>query len=151
MVDNADDGYIINYMVEYSMSTLDLTLRALADPTRRAMLTRISQGECTVSELAEPFDMSLAAASKHIQVLERAKFVEKYKAGRVITCRATLSPLAEVMELLEELGRYWNRQLDSLEEYLASEDKKKGANNGKKTKRNTTSVSDSTYDTRKKR
>ncbi len=136
-------------MVEYMGSSLDLTLRALADPTRRAMLTRIAQGECTVSELAEPFDMSLAAVSKHIQVLERANFVKKIKSGRVITCRAALSPLGEVMDLMENLGKYWNRQLDSLEEYLANEDKAKGTGNGKKEKY--THSRYSTNDSRKKR
>jgi DNA-binding transcriptional ArsR family regulator len=107
-------------MVNYSSETLDRSLYALSDPTRRAILARIAQGETTVSELAEPFDMSLAAVSKHLQVLERANFLKKTKSGRTITCRATLNPLHEVLELLEDLGRYWNLQLDSLEKYLAN-------------------------------
>ncbi|MBN8548346.1 MAG: winged helix-turn-helix transcriptional regulator [Deltaproteobacteria bacterium] len=107
-------------MVDYSSSSLDRSLYALSDPTRRAILARIAQGETSVSELAKPFDMSLAAVSKHLQVLERAHFLKKTKSGRTITCRATLSPLAEVRDLLEDLGRYWNQQLDSLEKFLAS-------------------------------
>lgn len=123
-------------MVNYFSESLDRSLYALSDPTRRAILARISQGEISVSELAEPFDMSLAAVSKHLQVLERAKFLKKTKNGRTITCKATLSPLNEVTELLEDLKKYWNKQLDSLEEYLANNTEGK---NGNTIKRNTNS------------
>lgn len=121
-------------MVNYSSETLNRSLHALSDPTRRAILARIAQGQTTVTELAEPFDMSLAAVSKHLRVLERAKFLKKVKSGRTITCSATLDPLNEVMELLEDLGKYWNRQLDSLERYLATATNSKGAKHGKKKK-----------------
>lgn len=138
-------------MVNYSSKTLDRSLYALSDPTRRAILARIAQGETTVSELAEPFDMSLAAISKHVQVLERAQFLEKTKHGRTITCKATLQPLAEVMELLEDLGKFWNLQLNSLEEYLASNLDKKEMNHEQQKKQHATKVSDSKSSQRKKR
>ncbi len=106
-------------MVEYNSNSLDLSFYALSDPTRRAILARIVKEDLTVGELADPFEMSLAAVSKHLQVLERARFIKKTKVGRVITCKATLEPLGEMKQLLEELGSYWNNQLDSLERYLA--------------------------------
>ena len=137
-------------MVNYSSKTLDLSLHALSDPTRRAILARIAQGDTNVSELAEPFNMSLAAVSKHLQVLERANFLKKVKSGRTTTCVATLSPLNEVMELMEDLGKYWNRQLDSLEKYLANNIETKEAKHGQKNK-NTTDISNSTHNSRKKR
>lgn len=138
-------------MVNYSSRSLDRSLHALADPTRRAMLARIAKGDSTVSELAGPFNMSLAAVSKHLQVLERAKFVKKTKAGRVVTCTATLEPLSEMSKLLEDLGSYWNRQLDSLERYLADELDKEEKNGTTKTKKRNTSVTGSpTRHSRKK-
>jgi DNA-binding transcriptional ArsR family regulator len=138
-------------MVNYSSETLDRSLYALSDPTRRAILARIAQGETTVSELAEPFDMSLAAVSKHLQVLERANFLKKVKSGRTITCRATLNPLTEVMELLEDLSRYWNRQLDSLEEYLANNLDQTEVKNGKQSIQHPPKSRSTTRHPRKKR
>lgn len=138
-------------MVNYSSETLDRSLYALSDPTRRAILARIAQGETTVTELAKPFDMSLAAVSKHLQVLERAHFLKKVKNGRTITCQATLSPLSEVLELLEDLGKYWNRQLDSLEKYLASNLDQDEAQHGKADKQRSTKASGSPRHQRKKR
>ena len=138
-------------MVNYSSETLDRSLYALSDPTRRAILARIAKGETTVSELAEPFDMSLAAVSKHLQVLERANFLKKSKSGRTITCTATLAPLSEVMELLEDLGKYWNQQLDSLERYLANDLDEKEVKHGKTGKQSSTSTSNSTRNKGKKR
>ena len=138
-------------MVNYSSKTLDRSLYALSDPTRRAILARIAQGETTVSELAAPFDMSLAAVSKHLQVLERAKFLKKFKSGRTITCTATLAPLSEVMELMEDLGKYWNRQLDSLEKFLANNLDDKDVKHGKAGKQSSASVSNSTRSKSKKR
>ncbi len=129
-------------MVEQLQSSLDLSFYALSDPTRRSMLARIALGiPVTVSELAEPFDMSLAAVSKHLQVLEKANFIKKTKTGRVITCQATLEPLGEMMELLEDLGRYWNSKLDSLETFLAN-DLKKGEKNDRTNSSKSTSISD---------
>ncbi len=138
-------------MVNYSSESLDRSLYALSDPTRRAILARITQGETTVTELAAPFDMSLAAVSKHLQVLERAKFLKKTKVGRTITCRATLTPLTEVMALLEDLGKFWNRQLDSLETYLANNLDQKEEKNGKRNKELPDRTRRSTRHQRKKR
>jgi DNA-binding transcriptional ArsR family regulator len=117
---------IFNYMVDYRTESLDRTFHALSDATRRAMLLRMSRGECSVSELAEPFDLTLAAVSKHLKVLEEANFVRKSKEGRVVRCRAELAPLKEVSALLEQLGRQWNRRLDALEEFLKMDQESEG-------------------------
>ncbi|MCC6953036.1 MAG: winged helix-turn-helix transcriptional regulator [Deltaproteobacteria bacterium] len=138
-------------MVNHSSRALDRAFQALSDPTRRAILARIVKGDSTVGELAEPFNMSLAAVSKHLQVLERAKFVKKMKSGRVVTCRATLEPLGEMTALLEELGRYWNRQLDSLEAFLATELTNKEEQNGKQGGESSAGARRSTSRSRKKR
>lgn len=138
-------------MVNYSSRALDRAFQALSDPTRRAILARIVKGDSTVGELAEPFNMSLAAVSKHLQVLERAKFVKKMKSGRVVTCRATLEPLGEMTALLEDLGRYWNRQLDSLEAFLATELTNKEEQNGKQGGESSAGARRSTSRSRKKR
>lgn len=137
-------------MVKYSSHSLDISFRALSDPTRRKMLSLMSKGDLTVSDLAEPFNMSLAAVSKHLQVLEKAKFIKKIKSGRVITCRATLEPLGEMRDLLEDLGKYWNQQLDSLESYLANEIEE-GTEHGTSKKRSSAITSNQKSSTRKKR
>lgn len=105
-------------MVEYEADTLSRSLKALADPTRREILSRLSGTELTVGVLAEPFNMSLAAVSKHLKVLEQAQLVEKVRDGTSYRCRANLAPLAEVTELLERLGSFWRGRLDQLEEIL---------------------------------
>ena len=138
-------------MVKYSSHSLDISFRALSDPTRRKMLSLMSKGDLTVSDLAEPFNMSLAAVSKHLQVLEKAKFIKKIKSGRVITCRATLEPLGEMRDLLEDLGKYWNQQLDSLESYLANEIEQEGTKHGTSKKRSSTITGNPKSSSRKKR
>lgn len=100
---------------------LDLIFKALGDQTRRKMLRRLTLGEASVSELAEPFDMSLAAVSKHLKVLESARMVEKTKDGRNYFCRANLKPLSEVVTVLEGLGSFWRDRLESLDRFLTSE------------------------------
>ncbi len=112
-------------MVEYSSRELDLAFHALSDPTRRSMLARLAKGECTVSQLAEPYALTFAGVSKHLKVLEEARFVQKKKQGRVYRCRANLEPLEPVMNLLEELASFWSGQLDSLEDYFENEKKQK--------------------------
>lgn len=119
-------------MVKYSSDRLDLIFKALSDSTRRAMLYQLSKKELSVTELAKPFDMSLAAVSKHLKVLNQADFLEKTKDGRNYRCRANLSPLDGVTELLEELGAHWRRQLDSLDIFLTNEIKKKEKESGSK-------------------
>ena len=85
----------------------------------------MAQKECSVSELAAPHDMSLAAISKHLKILAKAAFVEKAKEGRTFRCRANLKPLDPIYGLLEELGQFWRDRLDALEQYLATEDLEK--------------------------
>ena len=138
-------------MVNYSSDSLDRSFRALSDPTRRTMLALIAKGDLTVGDLAEPFNMYLAAVSKHLQVLERAKFIKKTKSGRIITCRATLEPLTEMNALLEDLGRYWNSQLDSLENYLETELTQERERHGTNKKRISASSGNKKGSTSKKR
>jgi DNA-binding transcriptional ArsR family regulator len=109
-------------MVEYQTSQLDELFRALADPTRRAMLSDLAQGPRTVSELAAPFDISLAGASKHIQMLERAGLIQRDVQGRVHTCRLDARPMHAGAEWLRHYERFWNRKLDVLESILKAED-----------------------------
>jgi DNA-binding transcriptional ArsR family regulator len=102
-------------MVEQHSPDLDAVFKALADPTRRAMLQRLADEELSVSALAEPLDMSLAAASKHIQVLERAGLVRRTVHGRTHTCRLDAQPLHAGMEWLRHYERFWTERVDALE------------------------------------
>jgi DNA-binding transcriptional ArsR family regulator len=104
-------------MVEYS-SSLDQVFRALGDTTRRAMLQRLAGREHTVGELAEPFAMSLASASKHIKMLERAGLVTRRVRGRIHYCRLNPKPLAKADEWLRTYERLWDLRLARLEELL---------------------------------
>jgi len=101
-------------MVEYKSRQEDV-FRALADPTRRAMLERLTAADLTVSDLAEPFDMSLAAASKHLSVLEEAGLVVRRKRGRQRICSFAPAGLIEVRDWVERYVGYWNARLDALE------------------------------------
>jgi DNA-binding transcriptional ArsR family regulator len=105
-------------MVEYLDSHLDSVFRALGDPTRRQMLRELASGEKTVTQLAEPFDMSLAAASKHIKVLESTGLVQRQVNGRVHVCRINAQPLAQASEWLRHYEQFWNSRLDVLEHLL---------------------------------
>ena len=86
---------------------LSLTLAALADPTRRAILARLSRGEASVNELAEPFDMTLAAVSKHIKVLETAGLVSRGRQGQWRPCRLEAGPMRDVAALMEFYRSFW--------------------------------------------
>jgi len=97
---------------------LDNTLLALADPTRRAILSRLSQGEARVTELAQPFDMSLNAVSKHILILERAGLVRRRRRGREHFLSVRPRPLAEAADWIEAYRRSWEESLVRLEHYL---------------------------------
>ena len=108
-------------MVNYSSDQLDSIFKALSDSTRRAILLQLTKGESSVSELAAPFNMSLAAISKHLKVLESANFVSKTKQGRNYRCTANLEPLDGITDLLERLGSFWRQQLESLDEFLTNE------------------------------
>ncbi|HSM02736.1 MAG TPA: metalloregulator ArsR/SmtB family transcription factor [Acidimicrobiia bacterium] len=97
---------------------LDRRLAALSDPTRRAIVERLSEGEATVSELAEPFEMSLPAVLKHLGVLESAGLMRSHKVGRVKTCRLDPAALDPVAAWVEERREIWKRRLDALERHL---------------------------------
>ena len=97
---------------------LDTLFQALADPTRRAMLQALARQPRTVGELAAPFDISLAGASKHIQVLERAGLIRREVQGRVHTCRLDARPLHAGAEWIRHYERFWNAKLDTLEALL---------------------------------
>ncbi len=98
---------------------LSATLSALADPTRRAILARLSAGEATVGELAEPFAMSLPAVSKHLRVLERAGLITRGREAQWRPCRLAPEPLRDLSAWLETYRRHWEARFDRLETYLA--------------------------------
>jgi DNA-binding transcriptional ArsR family regulator len=102
---------------------LDRVFHALGDPTRRAMLRRLARQEHTVGELAEPFRMSLAAASTHVKTLERAGLVRRTVRGRTHFCQINPQPLAEANEWLRSYERLWTRRLAALEAMLRHPDK----------------------------
>ena len=97
---------------------LDAMFQALADPTRRAMLERLSQSPASVSELAQPFDMSLPAIVQHLQVLEAAGVVASEKVGRVRTCRINVGALSQAETWIHQRRTEWERKLDRLGAYL---------------------------------
>src|SRR5271156_6737210 len=111
---------LFNRMVQQNMTQerLDATFSALADPTRRAILARLASGETSVSELAEPFAMSLPAISKHLKVLQRAGLIERGREAQWRPCRLAAAPLKDASDWLEHYRRFWEESLDRLEEYL---------------------------------
>lgn len=109
-------------MVESSAPALDAVFQALTDPTRRAMLRSLAVGERNIGELAAPFAMSLAAASKHVKVLERAGLVRRVIQGRTHVCRLDPAPLAAADEWLRFYEQFWHRRLDALDALLKAED-----------------------------
>lgn len=109
-------------MVDNKPDPLDGIFHALADPTRRAMLGDLAAGPRTVGALAAPHAISLAGASKHIQVLERAGLLRREVQGRVHTCRLEAQPLHAGMEWIRHYERFWSRSLDALEALLKAED-----------------------------
>jgi DNA-binding transcriptional ArsR family regulator len=97
---------------------LSITLAALVDPTRRAILARLISGEASVTELAEPFEMSLPAVSKHLKVLERAGLIRRGREAQWRPCRLEAGPLKEVADWLEHYRRFWEQSFDRLGDYL---------------------------------
>jgi DNA-binding transcriptional ArsR family regulator len=114
-------------MVYYQSPALDNTFAALSDATRRGILARLAQGEASISDLAAPYDMSLPAVSKHLRVLERAKLVERRKDGRVHRCRLIAEPMKGAAEWIEKYRQFWERQFDSLAQYLEGSQKEENA------------------------
>jgi DNA-binding transcriptional ArsR family regulator len=101
-----------------SADPLTSTFAALADPTRRAILARLSSGEASVTELASPFDMSLPAISKHLKVLERAGLITRTREAQWRPCRIHGAPLQQVANWVEDYRAFWEQRLDRLGEYL---------------------------------
>lgn len=97
---------------------LSATFAALADPTRRAILARLQKGEASVQELAEPFDMSLPAVSKHLRVLERAGLIARSRDAQRRPCRIAAAPLKEAADWMEGYRRFWDESFDRLDEVL---------------------------------
>jgi DNA-binding transcriptional ArsR family regulator len=105
-------------MVKYSNDTLDATFGALSDPTRRAILARLAKSEAQVTELAEPFGISLPAVSKHLKVLENAGLIQRHKDGRVHRFTVNPAPLRSAQSWIDHYQRFWTQQLGSLGDYL---------------------------------
>jgi DNA-binding transcriptional ArsR family regulator len=101
-----------------SPDRLSTTFAALADPTRRAILARLAAGEASVTELAEPFAMSLPAISKHLKVLERAGLIARGREAQWRPCRLEAGPLKDAADWLEHYRRFWEESFDRLEDYL---------------------------------
>lgn len=112
-------------MVESELAQLNAVFQALGDATRRRMLRELSEGEKTVGELAAPFEMSLAAASKHIKVLERAGLIRREVRWRSRVCHLNPGPLASAQQWLKQYERFWTGRLDVLERLLREEDASK--------------------------
>ena len=115
-------------MVELKVPELSDIFHALSDPTRRRMLVELTSGERTVGQLALPFAMSLAAASKHIKVLESAGLIQREVRGRAHLCRLDPGPLESAHEWLSFYERFWTARLDILDRLLRDEDEQKSAN-----------------------
>jgi DNA-binding transcriptional ArsR family regulator len=111
-------GLIFNHMVKYSNARLDATFGALSDPTRRAILARLSSGEVTVGELAAPFACSLPAISKHLRVLEEAGLVTRKKRGREQHVKLKAKPMQEAAEWISFYRRFWEDQLSALARFV---------------------------------
>ena len=125
VVDYQNRLSIFNNMVELQTPQLNAIFRALGDATRRQMLRDLSNGERTVSQLAEPFEISLAAASKHIKALENAGLIRREVRGRTHLCRLNPGPLASAHQWLSFYERFWTERLDILERLLREEDARK--------------------------
>lgn len=110
---------------------LSATFAALADPTRRAILARLTTGEASVNELAEPFDISLPAVSKHLKVLERAGLITRGREAQWRPCTLQAGPLKDIANWVEQYRRFWEQSFDRLDEYL-KELQGKDKRNGRK-------------------
>jgi DNA-binding transcriptional ArsR family regulator len=111
---------------------LSTTFAALADPTRRAILARLLLGECSVGELAEPFEMSMPAVSKHLRVLERAGLIAQRRDAQWRRCRIKAGPLKEVSDWTERYRQIWEERLDRLDEYVQQLKAKEKKTHGRK-------------------
>jgi DNA-binding transcriptional ArsR family regulator len=128
---------MFNHMVELQTPQLNSIFHALGDATRRQMLRELSGGERTVSQLAEPFAISLAAASKHIKALEHAGLIRREVRGRTHVCRLDPGPLASAFEWLSFYERFWTERLDLLDKLLREDDARRTAEATKESKKPT--------------
>src|SRR5215475_2140120 len=122
-VDRLDTGphhpILLNQMVYYRGPNLDRTFAALADPTRRALLARLSEKDAlSISELAKPFPMSLPAVMKHLDVLSDAGLVRREKNGRIVSCRLRAEPMRDANDWLNRYQKFWSERLDRLAAFL---------------------------------
>ena len=108
-------------MVNKSTTELDQIFGALADPTRRAIIARLAEGEATVSDLSRPFEMSLPAVSKHLGILERARLINRRSRGRERLCSLNPQTLSNAHAWLGFYEQFWNKRLDALEQLLTSD------------------------------
>jgi len=111
--------------------TLSATFAALADPTRRSILARLASGAASVTELAEPFDMSLPAVSKHLKVLERAGLISRGRSAQWRPCQIQAGPLKDAVDWLEHYRRFWDESLDRLADYLRDVQNKEKKNDNR--------------------
>lgn len=114
-----------------STATLDATLAALSDPTRRAIIDRLARGPACVNDLAKPFHMSQQAISKHLAYLERAKLIEKRREGRRHFCTLKPLPMKEVLNFVEQYRKLWEERFDRLDQYLKTLQAREKKNAGK--------------------
>ena len=112
-------------MVDYSDKSLDAVFSALSDPTRRSILEQLTEGEATVSELAEPHEMSIQAVSKHLRKLEAAGLVHRRREGREVHCMIETEPMRRAVTWIEEQRRFWEVRLDRLEAVLEQRQKRR--------------------------
>lgn len=122
-------------MVTATQDQLSSTFAALADPTRRAILARLSSGERSVTELAAPFEMTMPAVSKHLKVLERAGLIERGREAQWRPCRLDATPLKGAADWVADYRRFWEERLDRLDDYLTKlqgKQKKEEKENGSK-------------------
>ena len=117
------------------LDTLSATFSALADPTRRAILSKLTSGQASVTELAEPFEMSMPAITKHLKVLEKAGLIERGKEAQWRPCRLRAEPLREIEDWVEHYRVFWEESLDRLDAYLktvTARKNSKGKKHGRK-------------------
>ena len=116
------------------MDHLDATFAALSDPTRRAILARLALGETTVKELSEPFSISAPSITKHLKVLERAGLIVRSRDAQRRPCRLEAAPLRQVAEWIERYRRFWTQNLNRLDDYLSTLEKKETKQHARKSK-----------------
>ncbi len=105
-------------MVKYYTEPLDVTFMALSDATRRAILMNLAKGDCTVTELSAPFDISLPAISKHLRVLENAGLISQQKEGRIRRCKLEADAMRDAAKWINKYKKFWEKQFAALDKYL---------------------------------